>query len=187
MCWRTDWAADLSPGPVPKDRAHARCWRGNGPRTLVEAVSRNFPGHVRSCSPSRQGRCSVVSAYEADLQALSGRVRELGCGPDGRAEVLCGAALAAKIPDFRGFFAGREPSDGLEPSTPSLPWRIDGVEEGGGKALATSFSPQLSRFGCLVHPSSKGPESPWRASNLSPKSVPKISRGLQSRPGVEPI
>jgi hypothetical protein len=53
-----------------------------------------------------------------------------------------------------------EPSDGLEPLTPSLPWRIRAVGRDGGTALATAIFLQLSRFVCLAHLPSKSPESP---------------------------
>jgi len=54
----------------------------------------------------------------------------------------------------RRFFA--EPSDGLEPSTPSLPWRLGGSPRG----------PEVSRF---------PPRSPWIYATLLP--VRRVPRG----------
>jgi hypothetical protein len=63
------------------------------------------------------------AAQHVDLQALFVRRDELGSGPDGTAEVLSGAASDNKNPRFPGISFLPKPSDGLEPSTPSLPWR----------------------------------------------------------------
>jgi hypothetical protein len=46
---------------------------------------------------------------------------EFESGRDGKAEVLCGAPSDNKNPRFTGIFLSLKPSDGLEPSTPSLP------------------------------------------------------------------
>jgi hypothetical protein len=44
-------------------------------------------------------------------------------------------------------FAGSlKPSDGLEPSTPSLPWRISGVTRVHVRSLATQLYLQIARF-----------------------------------------
>jgi hypothetical protein len=40
-----------------------------------------------------------------------------------------------------------KPSDGLEPSTPSLPWRFRGGAGGHGRALAATLSLQVAHFG----------------------------------------
>jgi hypothetical protein len=42
-----------------------------------------------------------------------------------------------------GFVVLREPSDGLEPSTPSLPWRFRGGTGGHGRTLAVTFFLQI--------------------------------------------
>jgi hypothetical protein len=46
-------------------------------------------------------------------------------------------------------FAGilRKPSDGLEPSTPSLPWRFRGGTRGHGRAFAATFLLQIGQSG----------------------------------------
>jgi hypothetical protein len=44
-------------------------------------------------------------------------------------------------------FAGiLKPSDGLEPSTPSLPWRFESVTRVHPRALATRFRLQIASF-----------------------------------------
>jgi hypothetical protein len=47
-------------------------------------------------------------------------------------------------PPIYGAFA--EPSDGLEPSTPSLPWRFRGVTRDHARSLATHFRLQIGSF-----------------------------------------
>src|SRR6266508_4941126 len=48
--------------------------------------------------------------------------------------------------NIRGQFAGTlaKPSDGLEPSTPSLPWRFPGGTGGHGRPLAITFLLQIA-------------------------------------------
>jgi hypothetical protein len=41
-----------------------------------------------------------------------------------------------------------KPSDGLEPSTPSLPWRFPGVTRGHARSLATRIVLQTTLFEC---------------------------------------
>ena len=52
--------------------------------------------------------------------------------------------LAKQKAPICGAFA--EPSDGLEPSTPSLPWRFPGVTRVHARSLATRFLLQI----CLL-------------------------------------
>jgi hypothetical protein len=63
---------------------------------------------------------------QLDLQALCGRRGELDTGRE--AIGRCSAVLAqtTKTGRFAGIFLILEPSDGLEPSTPSLPWNDSG-------------------------------------------------------------
>ena len=42
-----------------------------------------------------------------------------------------------------------KPSDGLEPSTPSLPWRFRGGTGGYGRALATTIFLQIAPLECV--------------------------------------
>jgi hypothetical protein len=46
-----------------------------------------------------------------------------------------------------------KPSAGLEPATPSLPWRIRAPELAGETALVMAFFLQLRHFVFLAHPS----------------------------------
>ena len=68
----------------------------------------------------------------------------------------------------------RKPSDGLEPSTPSLPWRICLARRRLGIALYMAVPQQLQGFardgeGCLNRL-----ELPRRTRNLSPRRVPNL-------------
>ncbi len=49
-------------------------------------------------------------------------------------------SVGNKSADVRRFF---KPSDGLEPSTPSLPWRFLGVTRVHARSLATRFLLQI--------------------------------------------
>jgi hypothetical protein len=54
-------------------------------------------------------------------------------------------AAAKKRAPICGGFA--EPSDGLEPSTPSLPWRFRGGNRGHDRASAATFFLQIGSSG----------------------------------------
>ena len=49
---------------------------------------------------------------------------------------------------FAGFFS--KPSDGLEPSTPSLPWRFRGGNRVHARSLAATFVLQIRRWQCVA-------------------------------------
>jgi hypothetical protein len=51
------------------------------------------------------------------------------------------------MPYLQGFYA--KPSDGLEPSTPSLPWRFRGGIGVHGRSLAITFFLQIDRSRCV--------------------------------------
>lgn len=62
---------------------------------------------------------------------------------------MCPRVLSAdnnKVPIWSTFC---KPSDGLEPSTPSLPWRFPGGTGGHGRALADMFFLQIGVLGCV--------------------------------------
>ena len=65
---------------------------------------------------------------------------------------------ATPQPHLQGFYL--KPSDGLEPSTPSLPWRFRRGTSGHGKALATTFSLQTRPSGrvCRARACPDGPD-----------------------------
>jgi hypothetical protein len=74
-------------------------------------------------------------------------------------------AAASLVPD--------KPSDGLEPSTPSLPWRLSApAMRAGNSAHESAFPCNSVGFSASGTPSSKDPEPPRKASNLSPKPSP---------------
>ena len=84
-----------------------------------------------------------MSTKEFYLQALCEWRDELESGSDNSEEVLCGAAPDNKNPRFPGVSSQVKPSDGLEPSTPSLPWRFRGVTRVHARSLATQFLLQI--------------------------------------------
>jgi hypothetical protein len=67
-----------------------------------------------------------------------------------------------------------KPSDGLEPSTPSLPLEVDiFVGRVGGAALPALFAWSYAAWLSWSRCSLKIPERPRRARDLSPRPVPK--------------
>ena len=90
---------------------------------IVQAVLTTSQPAARPATPSLPRRYSV----ERDNSRFAGAFQprgDLGRARDGRPEVLCGAELDNKNPRFPGISSLPKPSDGLEPSTPSLPWRL---------------------------------------------------------------
>jgi hypothetical protein len=82
----------------------------------LEPAARQFAPHDACPSRSGRGRDGLPTAdplslrevlrgtgQQVDLQGLLQPRGELNSRPDGDAEVLCGAVLGNKNPDFRGF------------------------------------------------------------------------------------
>jgi hypothetical protein len=97
------------------------------------------------------------------------------------AEVLCDAKKTTKNPPFAGLSSLLKPSDGLEPSTPSLPWRFRAAACDLGTPLGSAACLQSGPFLRFLHPTSKDPEPPRRASNLSPEPSPNGIRTCRRR------
>jgi len=76
-------------------------------------------------SPSVSGRCSGCPPNTPFAGTFRGR-DEFDKRSQGTAEVVRGAVLDNKKSRFPGIFSLAKPSDGLEPSTPSLPWSLGG-------------------------------------------------------------
>jgi hypothetical protein len=70
--------------------------------------------------------------------------------------------------------------DGLEPSTPSLPWRLPLLRCDPGKALGSAF-PARGWFSAGSSLSLKDPEPPRKSPSLSPKPSPNSSALLTTR------
>jgi hypothetical protein len=85
-------------------------------------------------------------------------------------EMLCGTTPDNKTERFAGSFLSLEPSDGLEPSTPSLPWRFRGGTGGHGRASAVTFFLQ-NRALTLCR---ECPRVPARAQADVPVSYPRV-------------
>jgi hypothetical protein len=81
------------------------------------------PPRIESLRLKEVLRCA---AQQVDLQALFVSAPSSTSGSQGTAEVLRGAFLDNKNPRCPGIFSLSEPSDGLEPSTPSLPCDFGG-------------------------------------------------------------
>ena len=79
-----------------------------------------------------------------------------------------------------------KPSDGLEPSTPSLPWRIQVHAAGRGGALPRLVFLLLCRFASLGRDDVDPPGSTPERANMSPEDLPDSWRHWASsgRPGV---
>ena len=89
---------------------------------------------------------------------------------------LVQVSLIEKTP-ISGSFA--EPSDGLEPSTPSLPWRFQDVTRVHARSLATRFLLQIALL--------LGLEMRREASRVSFLMCPFCVRGLLTAPTTDCI
>ena len=132
------------------------------------SLSRHQQLHWRS--PPLQGGAPRYRAAPRFAGALQPR-SELNSPPTVNAEVLCGAVLDNKNPRFPGIFLLLEPSDGLEPSTPSLPWRFWGGTGGHGRALAITFFLQFCTLRSVLRVSAC-PRVPAHARAGVPVSYP---------------
>jgi hypothetical protein len=93
-------------------------------------------------TPSFSGRCSVVPGNRPICRHFAdGAASSTWSGPP--REVLCAACLDNRTSRFAGTSWRIEPSDGLEPSTPSLPLRFRGGTGGHRRALAITFLLQI--------------------------------------------
>jgi hypothetical protein len=79
-----------------------------------------------SATPASSQFCDVQQSLRLSRPSFLRR-----CSPVSR--------LATKPRPFAGGSSTGEPSDGLEPSTPSLPWRFTGGTGGHGRPLAITF------------------------------------------------
>jgi hypothetical protein len=156
-------AGHQSPRPVPK-LEHVTV------RGRFSRLSSDFGWRLTSTSLETLRLKEVLRrpGQQAHLQALCGRRSERDVVRTPR-EVLCAACLDNRTSRFAGTSWRIEPSDGLEPSTPSLPSRFrEGLGITGNRLLA-SYSLHLRRFGRLSHPFLE-PPLPTRE---SPEPVPR--------------
>jgi hypothetical protein len=134
---------DLSPDPSPDRQTSVR-----DHQTIVgltQAVCRK-PLRI-GLSESLCFREVLRGArQQADLQALCVRAGDLEGGLQRCREVPCAAYPDNRTIRFAAISLTLEPSDGLEPSTPSLPWRL--------KRSAAGRRQRASR---LVFPGSHAP------------------------------
>ena len=146
------------------------------PNRRLRPTGESVPKDERWRSPSLSRRCSMKSdafaqAKTAELLQCWGQILGTGCGTRER----CSYAIEAIKKPFGWPFV--KPSDGLEPSTPSLPWRIRASATRCGKQrLSGRFPCKPAGSSTRCAPSSKCPERPCKALNLSPKPVPQEIR-----------
>jgi hypothetical protein len=106
-----------------------------GPSQPVNQSPRPVPNFANASCGTKESR---------DFQHLSEvRTRAFTIDPLLAREVLLCTSSDNKNPRFAGIL---EPSDGLEPSTPSLPWRFWGGKAGHGRALASTMCLQSEGF-----------------------------------------
>jgi hypothetical protein len=127
------------PNTCPQDRELPLRASEDRENAIAHAVFRGPLRFPSPSTPSVSGRCSVERGQHVDLRAVCGSSGERRGCPDRGLEVPCAATSDNKNPRFPGIFLFREPSDGLEPSTPSLPWRFRGVTRVHARSLATQF------------------------------------------------
>jgi hypothetical protein len=123
--------------PVGKKPLQAPAFCRSVPKTCPQGLARqrarrrlssfpatfSAPGRGHHAEPLRLREVLRMLAQQVDFQALRRRKGEVR-SPRGYKEVPCDAYSDNGTCRFAGTFLRREPSDGLEPSTPSLPWRI---------------------------------------------------------------
>ena len=122
------------------------------PRTVAAGGSE---GSLRSCktapnlSPAN-GRSSARRQPPAESLCLGGfgrlAARHSTVDPLPVREVPCHTNPGNKNPRFPGIL---EPSDGLEPSIPSLPWKFRGGTVVHARSRASTFRLQIEALGCV--------------------------------------
>ena len=160
LCWT---AAGHSP---------VRCPRNAWPRVPDARLFKRSRRHrrgVRNGDPVPTKEVLRRTGQHYDLQALCGRRGDLDSGFRRCREVLRDAGSDNRTGQFAGDFLLLEPSDGLEPSTPSLPWRVRAAGGDRGTALVCRISLLTTCFRRQPHP---GPGAP-RRSLRTPRPVPK--------------
>ena len=95
---------------------------------LSSDFQRSRPRPPRRVPPSQGGApwCRATGRFPGTSTAKRREVQS----SRGYREVLCAACSDNRTCRFAGTFLRREPSDGLEPSTPSFLWRIQAAKEG---------------------------------------------------------
>ena len=93
--------------------------------------------------PLRTREVLCGTGHQVDLRALCRGRDELDQWSRRCREVLRIAIKDNKNPRFPGISSLLKPSDGLEPSTPSLPWRFRGVTRVHARSSATQFLLQI--------------------------------------------
>jgi hypothetical protein len=135
-------ASGASPNLSPTKR-YSHLARESGPHGACPSGSGQAAAGYSTAYPLPLREVLRSIGQQLDLQGLLQPLSELSSRPDGNAEVPCGAVFDNKNPRFPGIFLLLEPSDGLEPSTPSLPWRFLGVTRVHTRSLTAQFLLQI--------------------------------------------
>ena len=141
----------VGPDSKPRPRRERSALR-NGMRDARPSLEQRW-SHSRQHRQRRPAVCRHFLSPEAELAGLDGgRLRPRVPASARQSENV--PVSYPRDPTWRlsrqpkGPFAGlfRKPSDGLEPSTPSLPWRVRGGTGVHGRARAITFLLQIGRF-----------------------------------------
>jgi hypothetical protein len=174
---RMFWKRSRASGSGRKTEPRSSATRGSTSRASSSWSSSGGPRSSRSSASSRrappfQGGAPPCPPNTPFAGTFRGR-DEFDKRSRGTAEVLRGAVLDNKDPRFPEIFSLAKPSDGLEPSTPSLPWRFRSAGEGrANSACFAGFPCYCGTSSASRTPPSESPERPSTSSNLSPQPVP---------------
>jgi hypothetical protein len=154
---RMFWKRSRASGSGRKTEPRSSATRGSTSRASSSWSSSGGPRSSRSSASSRRAppfqggapRCPPNTPFAGSFRGRD----EFGK----RSRGDCGGAPwccpRQQKPPISGDFSLAKPSDGLEPSTPSLPWRFPGVTRVHARSLATQFFLQIGRLtarGCVA-------------------------------------
>jgi hypothetical protein len=177
--------------PVGKKPLQAPAFCRSVPKTCPQGLARqrarrrlssfpatfSAPGRGHHAEPLRLREVLRMLAQQVDFQALRRRKGEVR-SPRGYKEVPCDAYSDNGTCRFAGTFLRREPSDGLEPSTPSLPWRIRAAGGGLRNSACYGVFPATTPF--------RLPDAPLPPRALSlpekPRTCPQSPSPRKARP-----
>ena len=145
----------------------------------VAATRRHLDPVLPSMEVLRRAR------QQPDLQALSRASSNLDGAPEADREVLHAARGSRRTGRFAGIYLNREPSDGLEPSTPSLPWRLTYSAPGRRRRASRLALVDLCAFAALLDLCPETPRKSLRTPVPVPKTCPQDAVWLGSQ--ISPV
>ena len=108
-----------------------------------------------TCKPGRHEACRARAGFAGMFGSCDRRL----CGKSRTMRPSSPAAATIERKKLLNCRIFSKPSDGLEPSTPSLPWRFARCEHEGGGCLAWRFSAGILAVDCFSVGFPSGPES----------------------------